>query len=50
MTLSSGATVECDRNCFRAASPITLKKLVKVESAEGASKNFSDFSARWNQI
>ena len=49
-TFSSGATVECDRKCFRAASPITLKKLVNVASAEGASENFSDFSARWNLI
>ena len=32
-TFSSGATVECDRNCFRAASPITLKKLLNVASA-----------------
>ena len=49
-TFSSGATVECDRNCFRAASPITFKKSINVASAEGASENFCDFSARWNQI
>ena len=49
-TISSGATVECDRYCFWPAGTCTLKKLVTVPSAEGASEKFGYFSARWNQI
>ena len=59
---SSGATVECDRNCFRTASPITLRKLVRKffqffstlepnigvfgASAAGASENLVEFANR----